>query len=109
MSFPVLDMIDLCSDDELRELGVIGGSSEKPKDQGGSLDDSSHPVGPSSLPPPPISRQFWKAGDYEVAIAELVDNAIDEEVLDSLDFGSDFESFGPHFVDIDSIDNTVMD
>ncbi|KAJ9135345.1 hypothetical protein P3X46_032539 [Hevea brasiliensis] len=103
MSFPVLDMIDLCSDDELRELGVIGGSSEKPKDQGGSLDDSSHPVGPSSLPPPPISRQFWKAGDYEVdeinhlhvhpmflhsnatshkwvfgAIAELVDNAIDE-------------------------------
>ncbi|KAF2297280.1 hypothetical protein GH714_020618 [Hevea brasiliensis] len=33
----------------------------------------------------------------------------DKEVLDSLDFGFDFESFDPHFVDIDSIDNTVMD
>ncbi|KAG8635011.1 protein MICRORCHIDIA 6 isoform X2 [Manihot esculenta] len=115
MSLPVPDMIDLCSDDECGESDVIKGSSKKPKNQGGSLDDSSHRFG-TSLPPPPISRQFWKAGDYEGgqgqvhgaanqrkyeknhlhvhpmflhsnatshkwvfgAIAELVDNAIDE-------------------------------
>ncbi|BBH00435.1 Pentatricopeptide repeat superfamily protein [Prunus dulcis] len=75
------NIIDLCSDDEMGRSNIKKCRREIEP----GFDSASAP----SVCPTPISRQFWKAGYYEIeqgqrckaanqSMAELLDNAVDE-------------------------------